>query len=181
MDNLINRESLIEKYAKEYAKSLIMYGVDISEKYETAAQNSFMLEQAYIRGRQDERDKFEEYKEKQSSLQQGCHYHNNTKESSIELIDKKSLIINLVDWQMEQFAEIGHEKEFNLLDKIIHGVENEPTVEAKEVIHGEWVDTDFGTHCTACSRSYDPFEIKPREVKKFNFCPNCGANMIKKV
>ena len=56
-----------------------------------------------------------------------------------------------------------------------------PTVEAKPVVHGEWVDTDFGTHCTACGRSYDPFEIKPREVRKFDFCPNCGADMRKKV
>ena len=33
----------------------------------------------------------------------------------MELIDKKSLIINLVDWQMGQFAEVGHEREYDLL------------------------------------------------------------------
>ena len=52
----------------------------------------------------------------------------------MELIDKKPLIRHLVDWQMEQFAEVGHEREFNLLDLIIKGIENEPTVEAKEVV-----------------------------------------------
>lgn len=52
----------------------------------------------------------------------------------MELIDKKPLIRHLVDWQMEQFAEVGHERELNLLDLIIKGIENEPTVEAQEVV-----------------------------------------------
>ena len=53
-----------------------------------------------------------------------------------ELIDKKSLLIALVNWQMEQFSEVGHEREFNLLEMLIHGVENEPVVEAVPVVNG---------------------------------------------
>ena len=93
----------------------------------------------------------------------------------MELIDKKSLIINLVDWQMEQFAEVGHEKEFNLLDMIIRGVENEPTVEAKEVVYGKWIAQDEGLTkfmCSACKGKFHGGHEK--------FCPDCGADMRRK-
>ena len=125
----------------------------------------------------------------------------------MDLIDKKSLIINLVNWQMDQFAEVGHEKEFNLLDMIIRGVENEPTVEAKEVVHGEWmleVEKEPNCHwsvkaqCSNCSYekgeiwggnfpdvpAYLALELSliyAKEVKMSNFCPDCGADMRKKV
>ena len=94
----------------------------------------------------------------------------------MELIDKKPLIRHLVDWQMEQFAEVGHEREFNLLDLIIKGIENEPTVEAKEVVHGNWILRHIGAghmwECSVCHKRPDIY------VKKdTNFCPHCGADM----
>ena len=42
----------------------------------------------------------------------------------MELIDREYFIKNMRDWQM-QFVDVGHEKEYNLLDMIIRGVENE--------------------------------------------------------
>ena len=102
----------------------------------------------------------------------------------MELINKKSLIINLVDWQMDQFAEVGHEIEYDLLDKIIRYIENEQTVEAKEVVHGEWIklDGDWKSSNTGesltvhqCSECGNYFIHAP-----YNFCPNCGANNMKK-
>jgi hypothetical protein len=51
---------MINQLARKYAVSLLRYGVDISEKWETASQNSVALQQAYLRGRQDERDRFDE-------------------------------------------------------------------------------------------------------------------------
>ena len=90
----------------------------------------------------------------------------------MELIDKKPLIRHLVDWQMEQFAEVGHEREFNLLDLIIKGIENEPTVEAKEVVHGKWIPYTisklFSHTCSICHCDVE---------EKTPFCPNCGADM----
>lgn len=41
------------------------------------------------------------------------------------LINREHFMKNMRDWQME-FADVGHEREYNLLDMIIHGVENEP-------------------------------------------------------
>lgn len=106
----------------------------------------------------------------------------------MELIDKKPLIRHLVDWQMEQFAEVGHEREFNLLDLIIKGIENEPTVEAKEVVNAKWEECAWvefdGIHCgiytypnggLACSNCHHAF--KKELLCPDNFCPNCGADM----
>ena len=87
-----------------------------------------------------------------------------------DLISRKALLNHLSSWQMEQFAEVGHEKEYNLLDMIIRGVENEPTVEQPK---GEW-KTELGLmfveyRCSECNYA--------TAIGKTNFCPNCGARM----
>jgi rubrerythrin len=65
-------------------------------------------------------------------------------------------------------------------------LENQPTVEAKEVVHGEWIKTDkgvfqnantwrverqFSYECSLCGYHTG------NQGKYFNFCPNCGADM----
>ena len=56
-------ENPVYKYALMYAQHLVKYGVDISEKWETATQNAMALNEAYLRGCQDERDKFARWQE----------------------------------------------------------------------------------------------------------------------
>lgn len=63
------RKALIENYAKMYAKSLILHGVDIEGKYETATKIHVALEEAYMRGRQDERDEFARWAEEHLSVE----------------------------------------------------------------------------------------------------------------
>lgn len=53
------KENPIFKYALLYAQHVMKYGIDISEKWETTTQNAAALNEAYMRGRQDEREKFE--------------------------------------------------------------------------------------------------------------------------
>ena len=53
-------------------------------------------------------------------------------------------------------------------------LEQQPTVEP---VRGEWVNTDFGILCTACRRTWDYFEINPKEVMAFKYCPECGTDM----
>ena len=43
----------------------------------------------------------------------------------MELINREYFLKNMRDWQLE-FADIEHKREYNLLDMIIKGVENEP-------------------------------------------------------
>ena len=55
-------------------------------------------------------------------------------------------------------------------------IEEIPTVEAKPVVHGEWID-ELGLlfpefRCSKCKKIHD---------NTTNFCPNCGADMRKKV
>lgn len=55
-----------------------------------------------------------------------------------------------------------------------------PTVEAKPVVHGEWIDTcpeyHIGTRSNAykCSNCGDYYTTEPEELF---FCPRCGADM----
>lgn len=53
-----------------------------------------------------------------------------------------------------------------------------PTVEAKEVVHGEWVRTKFASEyiCSNC-QALTYAELTRTGYKNFNFCPNCGADM----
>ena len=52
------QEEMIQELAIMYATSLVRYGVDIQEKLETATQMNYALNQAYLRGREDERERF---------------------------------------------------------------------------------------------------------------------------
>ena len=57
------QDKMINDLALNYAICLVKYGVDIREKWETAIQNKFALEQAYLRGREDERKRIEDLEE----------------------------------------------------------------------------------------------------------------------
>lgn len=52
------QEEMIQELAIMYATSLVRYGVDIQGKLESATQMNYALNQAYLRGREDERERF---------------------------------------------------------------------------------------------------------------------------
>ena len=57
-----------------------------------------------------------------------------------------------------------------------------PTVEARPVIHGEWLDARMNYVCSRCKTVFhDDIEWIQGEHKLPNFCPECGADMRKKV
>lgn len=66
------QDKIINDLALNYAICLVKYGVDIREKWETATQNKFALEQAYLRGREDERKRIEEVEEQGLFLKLPC-------------------------------------------------------------------------------------------------------------
>ena len=93
----------------------------------------------------------------------------------MRLIDADVLIEEFKKWLPKEGSEWLqcdiHPLE-NLSVSAILTIEEQPTVEAKEVVHGEWID-EFGKFlllykCSKCSSDY-PWAT--------NFCPNCGADM----
>ena len=54
-------------------------------------------------------------------------------------------------------------------------IDNAPTVDAVEVVHGRWIDTPHAygfvtPRCSACLQFSKYHE-------KYDYCPNCGAKM----
>lgn len=65
-------------------------------------------------------------------------------------------------------------------------IDRQPTVDAVEVVHGEWnqieiIDDDSGNgvndDASQCSVCGDVFDSYYWAKTYFNYCPNCGAKM----
>ena len=73
-------------------------------------------------------------------------------------------------------------KEYGSLDVVALDVINEqPTVDVKEVVHGEWTENGNCTaKCSICG--YLRLGNTTENIYKYkiaNFCPDCGADMRK--
>ena len=80
-------------------------------------------------------------------------------------------------------GHIGEEYDLNYGEiqtdpiKFFQMVEDAPTVDAVEVVHGQWVSdkADILFHCSVCetqiSTDWDYDDLY------WNYCPNCGAKM----
>ena len=74
-------------------------------------------------------------------------------------------------------ARGGHKYYRQGVDCVLHEImpqviDDEPTVDAVEVVHARWVDVKelCGDYmCSNCDALYG--------TNKFNYCPNCGAKM----
>ena len=67
------------------------------------------------------------------------------------------------------------------LDELINRINNAPTVDAVEVVHGRWI---IGTGENALMRGYRMCSVCGEIIKTqyslygmLNYCPNCGAKM----
>ena len=89
------------------------------------------------------------------------------------LIDANTLKERLNDLE----AQGGHKYYRQGMNDALHDImpnviDDLPTVDAVEVVHGRWIDAreycgDF--MCSKCDALYG--------TNKFNYCPNCGADM----
>lgn len=66
-------------------------------------------------------------------------------------------------------------------EEIISEIEEEPTIEAEQVRHGEWIIKERGVYltkgnyvvkCNKCGHTRAGYYTEP-----LNYCPNCGAKM----
>lgn len=76
---------------------------------------------------------------------------------------------------IKTFWQRVHDGEIVTLMDAEHAIINAPTVDAKEVVHGRWVNpyiNRYGHPCHCCSVC----GFKASHQDK-NYCPNCGAKM----
>ena len=96
-------------------------------------------------------------------------------------IDKDLLLKDISESVVFSVRDAKTSPELRGARKIIHRIENAPTADVVEVVHGEWIaiNSDFGTpagitmngvtgyKCSLCGR---------QEISKEPYC-NCGAKM----
>lgn len=92
----------------------------------------------------------------------------------MDLISREALNAVL---QRYKFGAITNEAEREYTkDTVLDFVADQPTIEAVPVVHGEWIAQNEGLTkfmCSICKgKNYGGHE---------KFCPNCGADMRKKV
>ena len=94
-------------------------------------------------------------------------------------IDADALIKHIKDmpWKITSAAEI---MKFLFLTT----VEEAPTADVVEVVHAEWVGTEYDGYADGypvydkweCSKCHEEYN-SDGEPPMFNYCPNCGAKM----
>ena len=59
-----------------------------------------------------------------------------------------------------------------ITQRILHIIDNQPTADVAEVVHGKWLEDDYGYfRCSECGSEQDTPEYTTP------FCPLCGAKM----
>jgi DNA-directed RNA polymerase subunit RPC12/RpoP len=97
------------------------------------------------------------------------------------LIDANVLLVTLSKKAFEPIYQHNGEDYFVGVADACGMVTETPTVDAVEVVHGEWdtIEDDYtgmiALQCSECSQEYW-FEDEP-PLKIYNYCPNCGAKM----
>ena len=84
------------------------------------------------------------------------------------LIDANALLEDFGEEPMvwnDGEAEIQERNDWRTYTRM---VQNAPTVDAVEVVHGRWLEGNGRQPCSKC---------KYRGIKSWNYCPNCGAKM----
>lgn len=94
-----------------------------------------------------------------------------------DLISRSELIEELKE-SLDDTA-LQHTLEFFGVYDIIR---SQPTVEAKAVVHGEWIEHEWAEESEGMLISnFECSGCHTWKREKSNFCPECGADMRKKV
>lgn len=98
-----------------------------------------------------------------------------------KMLEKEELARQRVlDTPTHSPAYLRYVAQLNERTALKHEIADAPTVEAVPVVHGEWIYNQYHTwECSNCS--FHPFKGFIPKEPGFNFCPNCGADMRKKV
>lgn len=102
-----------------------------------------------------------------------------------DLISRSALIEALRKDEEDVYSHVFSHVECDEIDRLSMDLEqfinNQPTIEAIPVVHGEWVDN---TGCLDSVRQYKCSNCGKKPITNMNyvrmltnFCPNCGAKM----
>ena len=80
----------------------------------------------------------------------------------LDVIDRKALI---AEYDRVHIGEPGKARKL---------IEEAPTVDAVEVVHGLWEKYARYVICSVCDTGYCYYK---NETDRFHYCPNCGADM----
>lgn len=83
----------------------------------------------------------------------------------VRLIDANALGIGRCNPDLLPFGNRPYAAGWN---GVVNLIENAPTVDAVEVVHGRWEILDGYVRCSVCGQIMD---------EDYNYCPNCGAKM----
>jgi NAD-dependent SIR2 family protein deacetylase len=103
----------------------------------------------------------------------------------MRLIDADALIEN---YNLKNATKYGnrdaeqqnHSYSTMMLYEVADMIDDAPTIEAVPAVHGKWI----GNTCSACGMNWDENMVNNADDWGYfepmpNFCPNCGAKMIK--
>ena len=98
-------------------------------------------------------------------------------EKRLDLIDRKALLKTL-----DRYINTMPDKEgYHFLcglSTAITEIEDAPTVDAVEVVHGRWIaDRWTKWQCDKCHSPSPAYGYPRMEYVKTRYCPNCGAKM----
>lgn len=95
--------------------------------------------------------------------------------------DVISIVLDIILKKVESFdCEQEHSYSTMMLYEIADVIEDAPTVDAVPVVRGKWLYNDFIKEWE-CSNCHSSISLSDDRNSHPNFCPNCGADMRKKV
>ena len=87
-----------------------------------------------------------------------------------DLISREAMIKRLQEWNRNDATDKA------LYNFAMNRLIEQPTVEAKPVVHGKWIYNEYYTwECGNCG--FHPFKGFIPKEPGFNYCPNCGCDM----
>jgi DNA-directed RNA polymerase subunit RPC12/RpoP len=98
------------------------------------------------------------------------------------MVNKKRLI-DANDYKDVLYAKRNNPSIRNGIQSAMRMLEKQPTVDAVEVVHGEWevIEDDYfdlvEMKCSVCGVSYGFEDYEDDTPKNYHYCPNCGAKM----
>ena len=77
-----------------------------------------------------------------------------------------------------------YDVDYLFFDVVSDEIDNAPTIDAVEVVHGHWVSltecANAGVYCSVCNKNVykeDYARCNRKNRLRSNYCPNCGADM----